>query len=98
MTYMLLNVCFMVILFAALLASGRLQQLRPRPLLITLGILLITTAVFDSIIVQLGLVTYDTAKILGIYIGKAPVEDFGYAIVAVGLVPVLWKLNGRDNE
>lgn len=59
---------------------------------ITLGILLVLTAIFDSFIIGAGIVGYDADKILGLYIGLAPVEDFFYAILAVVIVPALWKL------
>jgi lycopene cyclase domain-containing protein len=47
--------------------------------------------VFDSLIIAAGIVGYDTAKILGIYIGTAPIEDFMYALLAAVIVPALWK-------
>lgn len=98
MTYLWLNLFVMVLIGLVLVASGQLLKLPRKPLLATLGIILIATAVFDSIIVELGLVTYDTAKILGIYIAAAPLEDFAYALVVVALVPVLWKVNGTRHE
>lgn len=45
--------------------------------------LFVLTAVFDNLIVGLSIVDYDPAKILGIHIGVAPVEDFMYALLAV---------------
>lgn len=57
--------------------------------------LLILTAVFDSLIIWAGIVGYDTAKILGVYIGFAPIEDFFYAILAAVIVPALWNLFGK---
>lgn len=59
---------------------------------ITLGALLVLTAIFDSIIIWATIVGYDASKILGIYIGYAPIEDFFYAILAVIIVPALWTL------
>jgi hypothetical protein len=40
-------------------------------------------------------VAYDPAKILGIMVGFAPVEDFAYAIVAIVLVPVIWNATAK---
>ena len=65
---------------------------------ITLAILLVLTAVFDSIIIWAGIVGYDTQKILGLYVGKAPVEDFFYALLAVLIVPTLWNLFDPKNR
>ncbi len=60
-----------------------------------LAVLLVLTAVFDNVIVGSGIVAYDEARILGIRLGVAPVEDFSYAIVAALALPALWLLLGR---
>lgn len=70
----------------------RMKPSRPsKRTLVTVSILLIMTAVFDSIIIALGIVEYNPDKILGIYIGFAPVEDFFYALFAVMIVPLIWN-------
>ena len=56
--------------------------------------LLVLTAIFDSIIVGLDIVGYSADKILGLYIGSAPVEDFFYAVLAAIIMPVLWNKLG----
>lgn len=90
-TYLVLNLVFMVIV--GLIAGVRAR--RPsRALMVTCAALLLLTAVFDNVIVGLSIVDYDPAKILGLKIGYAPIEDFMYAIFAVILVPVLWKKVG----
>lgn len=91
MTYLLLNLAVMVIVFGIVAALSDWQGLRAKPILYTLGVTLVLTAIFDSIIIALGLVTYDSTKILGVYIGKAPIEDFAYTVVMVVLIPILWK-------
>lgn len=91
MTYVLLNLAVMVIVVGAIVLLSDWQALRAKPIFYTLGITIVLTAIFDSLIIALGLVTYDSAKILGVYIGKAPIEDFAYTIVMVVLIPVLWK-------
>ena len=65
---------------------------------LTLAILLVLTAVFDSLIIWAGIVGYDTQKILGLYVGKAPIEDFFYAVLAVIIVPALWNLFDTKKE
>lgn len=57
----------------------------------TLAAVLGLTAIFDSLIIAAGIVGYDTGRILGIYIGRAPIEDFAYAAVSVMLVVLLWE-------
>jgi lycopene cyclase domain-containing protein len=57
-----------------------------------LGVL---TAVFDSLMIGAGLFDYAPALISGIRIGAAPVEDFGYPLAAVILLPPLWTMLTR---
>jgi lycopene cyclase domain-containing protein len=61
-------------------------------------ILVVLTAVFDNVIIGLDIVGYDPQRILGIYIYKAPVEDFFYALLAVYVVPALWQYYGKQSE
>ncbi|MGN6742874.1 MAG: lycopene cyclase domain-containing protein [Amnibacterium sp.] len=72
-----------------LVRAGRAVLL---PALVTVGVLLVATAVFDSVIVGTGIVGYDGARILGLRIGTAPVEDFAYPIAAGLGLPALWHL------
>lgn len=62
---------------------------------IATGILLVMTAVFDNVMIGIGLVGYDRAKISGVFVGIAPLEDFAYAVAALVLLPSLWVLAGR---
>jgi len=94
-TYLIINLIFLACV--AVLFGQHLQK-PSKALWSTLIILLILTAVFDSIIVGLDIVNYDQSKILGIVIGKAPIEDFFYAVLAVGMVPALWNLFGQKQS
>lgn len=92
-TYLILNVVFLAIIVFLLVQN----YTRPsRAWYITLAILLGLTLVFDNVIIIAGIVGYDPAKLLGIYLGKAPIEDFFYAILVVIIVPVLWKRVGSS--
>ena len=57
--------------------------------------MLILTAVFDNLIILAGIVGYDETKLLGINVGVVPIEDFAYTVVAVLLVPAIWKAASR---
>lgn len=59
---------------------------------ITFAVLLVFSAVFDNVIILMGLVAYDTSRISGIFIGVAPIEDFFYTVAAVAFLPALWDL------
>ena len=79
------------------IASGEVNT-TPRPrrrlaaLFLTLAVLLVLTAIFDNVIVGLGIVGYDEAKISGVLVGVAPLEDFAYTVAAVLMLPALWML------
>lgn len=92
-TYLLLNIAFMVVVFVVL----RLTLVRPfRVWWIMFMVLLLLTAVFDNILIYFDIVAYAHDRLLGIYVGIAPVEDFFYAILAAFLVPVVWNKLGKS--
>lgn len=95
-TYLILNLVFIAILLVWWLIAK--PPVKLRTIGATIGILVIFTAVFDSLIVSLGIVDYDYAKTLGLTIGTAPLEDFFYAILAGALVPAVWSILGGNHE
>lgn len=88
-TYLMLNLVFIVVVVILLRAIGALHW--DKSMLATIGVLLVTTAVFDSLIITADIVAYDPNKILGVKIGYAPIEDFAYAILALMIIPNIWK-------
>ena len=49
------------------------------------------TAVFDNLIIYSGIVAYDENLISGLKLFLAPIEDFSYTILALGLVPAIFE-------
>jgi lycopene cyclase domain-containing protein len=101
MNYWQLNAIFLVVVaVVGCLALAKSRRARPwLPIVGTLGILLLVTAVFDNMMIGIGLVGYDASKISGTFIGIAPLEDFAYAVAAAVLLPSLWLLlPGRSRE
>ena len=96
MSYWALNAIFLAVVAAVALAAV-LSKRAPRwaSIALVLGVVLLMTAVFDNVMIGIGLVGYDAAKISGLFIGIAPLEDFAYAIAAVVLLPSLWVLLER---
>ena len=93
MTNIVLNVIVLAVLGAV---SWRvLRGMRGMPLVWTALHLCVLTAVFDTIMIDVGLYVFDPDKILGWYIWGAPLEDFAYAIAAGVGIPVLWVALGR---
>lgn len=92
LTYLLLN--FVFTLVAAFVVWALRKKLKFGSALWTLVALLATTLVFDNMIVGFGIVAYDPNQILGLKLGFAPIEDFGYAVVAAFLVPAVFRFFG----
>lgn len=93
-TYLLVNIVFMVLI----LAFVRIGIHTPsKKWWVVLGVLVLLTAIFDSVLVYFEVVGYDLDKILGIYVGFAPIEDFFYAIFAAIVVPWAWNNFGDKN-
>ena len=106
MTYALLNtivlgLCLWFVVVAVVLRNRRSTIFTPavfKAMLITGGIMLVTTAIFDIIMIGVGMVGYDTDTLMGIYIGNAPIEDFAYTVAAVMILPTVWILLGGRKE
>jgi lycopene cyclase domain-containing protein len=101
MTYWALNAIYLSVVaivgILAILRARRSSSLLV-PVLVTLVALLIVTAVFDNVMIGVGLVGYDRARISGAFIGIAPLEDFAYAVAAALLLPSLWILLARKGD
>ena len=54
--------------------------------------LLLLTAVFDTLMIRLGLFSYAPEHLIGFRIGLAPIEDFAYPLAIVIALPVLWAV------
>jgi lycopene cyclase domain-containing protein len=95
MTYWALNAVFLgAVAVVAIVAALRRSGPRWGSLALAAGGLLVMTAVFDNVMIGIGLVGYDESLISGAFVGIAPLEDFAYAIAAVLLLPALWHLLG----
>ena len=108
MTYWAVNVVFLAVvavlgmlalLVARLRSRGTARDAGRRRVvaqgaLVTTAVLLLLTAVFDNVMIGVGLVGYDEAKISGQFVGIAPLEDFAYSIAALVLLPSVWTLLG----
>lgn len=95
MTYWALNAVFLeVVALAALVAMRRVHWAAVG---LAGAVLLVMTAIFDNVMIAVGLVDYNPDRISGMFVGIAPLEDFAYAIAAIIGLPCLWVLVGRRN-
>ena len=95
MSYLALNAVFLLVALATMGLAwlrGRVDRRMLSATGIALGVVLGLTAVFDNVMIALGLFTYDPDQILGLKLGLAPIEDFGYPLAAVIGLPALWWL------
>ena len=99
MTYWAINAIFLG-LVAVLVVAAVLRRRAPRwrAVGITAVVLLIMTAIFDNVMIGVGLVAYNPDLISGVFIGIAPLEDFAYTVAAFFGLPALWHLLARDRS
>ena len=114
MTYWAINAVFLGLVAVTAGAALLLRWVRTRstgasstrgslpPVLRAAGlstaVLLVMTAVFDNVMIGVGLVGYDESRISGAFVGIAPLEDFAYAVAALVLLPSVWTLLGSRRE
>lgn len=104
MSYLVLDVVALAVLvvpfaLAARRWAGRGELGRRLAALgVAAAALLVVTAVFDSLMIAAGLFTYDASALLGLHVGRAPVEDLAYPLGAVLLLPSVWELLGPAAE
>ena len=96
MTYLALNMTFMLIAFVTLNLVSRKSPWRA--IGFTMCWMLLVTLVFDNIIIGLEIVGYDKTKISGILLGLAPIEDFAYTVVAVLAVSIIWTKLTKEKK
>jgi len=86
--YFILNALFLVPVAWMFYISAKPVRQR---MLIVAAILICLTAIFDNVMIANGIFAYNPERILGIYLGRAPIEDFAYAVAAAIAVPWLWE-------
>ena len=96
MNYLGLNAIFLLALF--LLAMPFFNKLPWRAIGFATVALLLITAIFDNVIIALGIVGYDVTKISGLLLGLAPIEDFAYTVVSVMAVAIIWTKVTRTTK
>lgn len=94
MTYALLSLPFLAVTAIVTAWSGIRPGLggRLRAGAIAAVGLLLLTAVFDNLMIAAGLFAYPPEHLLGIYLWRAPIEDFAYPLCAAFLVPAVCAL------
>ncbi len=96
MTYLLLSVAVAVpVVLVSVIVLARAGRSAVLAAVAALVLLVVLTAVFDNVIVGTGIVAYDPARITGVRIGAAPIEDFAYPVVAAFALPALWQIRRR---
>ncbi|HLS25656.1 MAG TPA: lycopene cyclase domain-containing protein [Beutenbergiaceae bacterium] len=95
MTYASLAGLFLAFSLLLAVLARRRAWLRWAAAGLTLLALLVLTAVFDNVMIAVGLFDYTSDHLSGLRLGLAPVEDFAWPVVAAALLPAIWELLGR---
>lgn len=100
MTYPLIVIPFLVITVVVTLATVRRPRFgrRMAASAIAAVVLMVLTAIFDNVMIAVGLVVYPDELLSGLRIGVAPLEDFSYPLCAAFLVPAVYTLLERRQE
>lgn len=100
MTYALIVAPFVVATAVVTALSARRPAFgeRMRACAAAAVVLLVLTAVFDNVMIAVGLFTYPPDHLSGLRIGLAPLEDFSYPLCAAFLVPAVYALVGRRDS
>jgi lycopene cyclase domain-containing protein len=100
MTYLLVLSPFLAATATAVALSARRPRFRSRMAAsaAAAGILILLTAVFDNVMIAVGLFTYPDELISGVRVGLAPIEDFAYPLCAAFLVPAVYTLFATARE
>jgi lycopene cyclase domain-containing protein len=61
-------------------------------------VLLVLTAIFDNVMIAVGLIAYPEVHLSGLRIGLSPLEDFSYPLCAAFLVPAVYTLLARRTD
>ncbi|MFK4791515.1 lycopene cyclase domain-containing protein [Microbacterium sp. ZW T5_56] len=86
------------LLVAAVLRLVARRSVVPLAVAVTLAVLSVLTAVFDSVMIAARFFHYDPDQLLGVMIGLAPIEDFAYPLAGAILLPALWVLLASRRE
>lgn len=98
LSYLLLITICLAIVFI-LFVTFRLKIIQPKATLYTLGIGLFSMLIFNTYLTSMPIVLYNTGSTLGVYLSSFPIEDIGYLIAVVLLVPALFEhYNSHDKK
>ena len=95
--YSYLTLSISLILVSVLLFMRlHLKQIDLKVFFILSLIMLFAMVVFDSYLTRIPIVMYNNVSMLNLKLGSIPIEDFGYLVAVVILVPALFEK--FDNE
>ena len=92
MSYALLLAPMLIAAAVAAVMALRRDRRRWAALAMAAALVLGMTIAFDSLMIAIDLFRFDDALLLGPRIGLAPIEDLGYALIAVLVAAALWTL------
>lgn len=91
-------IAILLALVGLVVAAYKLKFRYKKALLVLMAALVISMIVFDTYLTSLPIVLYNGNSILGLRVGSIPIEDFGYLIVVVVLIPALFELFSNEKD
>jgi len=88
-TYLIIDAVFIFV--TVIVISIFNVKLDIKKIMIVTASLILLTTLFDNLLIGLHLYSYNPRLIIGLHIGRVPIEDFAYPIVAAIIVPWLWE-------
>ncbi|HMT39630.1 MAG TPA: lycopene cyclase domain-containing protein [Candidatus Saccharibacteria bacterium] len=89
-SYLTLSIS-LVIVSILLFIRLRLKLINPKVLIALSLIMLVMMLIFNTYLTKLPIVIYNSNYISGLKIGTIPIEDFGYLIAVIILLPALYE-------
>lgn len=89
-SYLILSMS-LILVSVLLFVRLRLRIVNPKILVILTVIMLIMMLFFNTYLTSLPIVMYNNSLTLGIKIGSIPIEDFGYLVAVIILIPALYE-------
>jgi small toxic polypeptide LdrA/B/C/D len=98
LTYTLMGIPFIGFVLLLDMVILRTWVIRQHRTWLIMAVLLVFTSLFDQLLV-IYIVNYNEAHMLGLRLGRAPIEDFSYTIAAViGISAMLQHLSKTEKD
>lgn len=89
-SYLILSMS-LILVSVLLFLRLRLKIISPKIITILASTMFVMMLLFDTYLTSLPIVMYNNSLTMGIKIGSIPIEDFGYLVAVIILIPALYE-------